>query len=78
MNISTSTQSSTDSMQTQQTSVDKNTVTGSSEKVNSSKVEEKKEEKVTEKQGEFKKVLEEQKEENSCQLRPHILWPFLL
>lgn len=72
MNISTSTQSNTDSMQTQQVTVDKNVSANNSEKINSSKVEEKKEEKVSEKQGEFKKVLEEQKETDKVNAQPNL------
>lgn len=72
MNISTSTQSSTDTMQTQQASVEKNSSTSNTEKVNASKVEEKKEEKVSEKQGEFKKVLEEQKETDKVNAQENV------
>ena len=60
MNITTNTTTET---QNQQTNVEKTTQTQKVEDVSATKkTEEKKDEKVSEKQGEFKKVLEEQKE----------------
>ena len=59
MNISANTATET---QTQQTNIEQTSAKTADKVTASSKVEEKKEEKVTEKQGEFKKVLDEQKE----------------
>lgn len=60
MNITTNTSTDT---QTQQQAVEKSSATKNAENVSASaKTEEKKDEKATEKKGEFKKVLEEQKE----------------